>query len=86
MKYCLPLKLPIFFKVVEHLVPVREVGHVDLFYSTPRSRLRAVANPGIRMNNIGLAAGFDLAVDIGIGRPDLEVYFDIGILPSKLSF
>ena len=33
------------------------------------------------MNNIGLAAGFDLAVDIGIGRPDLEVYFDIGILP-----
>src|SRR6476469_605240 len=32
------------------------------------------------MNNVGLAAGFDLAVDIGIGRPDFEVHPGIGIL------
>ena len=32
------------------------------------------------MNNVGLAAGFDLAVDICIGRSDLEVNRDIGML------
>jgi hypothetical protein len=31
MKYCLPLKLPIFFKFSGTLSQVRDLGYVDLF-------------------------------------------------------